>query len=137
MTPNCVDGFADTVLCDGRKHVAEGLVPMDMTPPEIPGRHASRRTLLGPDGDDIAGDLVRPLRWLSRPGIIVFKKYCWNSEGHFRNARDFPWTVPLGHAVLMVVPGVLLAAINGSGRLSSRCARSRGYSRRSRSGRPC
>ncbi len=44
-------------------------------------------------------------------GIIVFKKCCWNTEGHYRNARDFPWTVPLGHAALMVVPGVLLAAL--------------------------
>jgi arylsulfatase A-like enzyme len=41
-------------------------------------------------------------------GILVFKKYCWNSEGYFRNASDFPWTVPLGHAFLMLVPGVMV-----------------------------
>ena len=45
-------------------------------------------------------------------GILVFKKYCVNAEGHFRNARDFPWTVPVGHAVLMIVPGALIAALN-------------------------
>jgi len=45
-------------------------------------------------------------------GAVVVKKYFWNSEGHFRSARDFPWTVPVGHAVLMVFPGVLVAAVN-------------------------
>ena len=45
-------------------------------------------------------------------GILVFKKYCWNSERYFRNARDFPWTVPLGHMILMVVPGVVVAVTN-------------------------
>jgi arylsulfatase A-like enzyme len=44
-------------------------------------------------------------------GILFFKKYCWNSEGHFRNARDFPWTVPLGHVVLLMAPGMLLAVV--------------------------
>ena len=45
-------------------------------------------------------------------GALLFKKYCWNSEGYFRNARDFPWTVPVGHAALMVVPGVVVTAVN-------------------------
>ena len=38
--------------------------------------------------------------------IIVFKKFCWNPEGYYRTARDFPWSVPVGHAVLMVIPGL-------------------------------
>ena len=45
-------------------------------------------------------------------GILVFRKYCWNSEGYFRNASDFPWTVPLGHAFLMLVPGVMVGLIS-------------------------
>jgi arylsulfatase A-like enzyme len=44
-------------------------------------------------------------------GILIFKKYCWNSEGYFRTASDFPWTVPLGHAFLMLVPGVMVATL--------------------------
>ena len=44
--------------------------------------------------------------------IIVVKKLCWNPEGHYRIARDFPWSVPVGHAVLLAVPGVLLAAVS-------------------------
>ena len=34
--------------------------------------------------------------------ITVLGKYCWNRDGYFRNARDFPWTVPAGHAALLV-----------------------------------
>jgi arylsulfatase A-like enzyme len=45
-------------------------------------------------------------------GIIVLKKYCWNSEGYFRTASDFPWTVPLGHAFLMLVPGVMVVVLS-------------------------
>ncbi len=111
MTPNCVGGFADTVLCDGRKHVAEGLVTMDMTPPEITGRHASRRAFLDPTATILLAISFGLCGGFLDVGIIVFKKCCWNNEGHYRTARDFPWTVPLGHAALMVVPGVLLAAI--------------------------
>jgi hypothetical protein len=41
--------------------------------------------------------------------IIVLKRFFWNPEGHYRTARDFPWSVPVGHAVLMVIPGVVVA----------------------------
>ena len=32
--------------------------------------------------------------------IIVFKKYFWNDLRNFGSGRDFPWSVPVGHAVL-------------------------------------
>jgi hypothetical protein len=44
--------------------------------------------------------------------IIVLRKYFWNPEGYFRTARDFPWTVPLGHALLLLIPGLVVAAVN-------------------------
>ena len=44
--------------------------------------------------------------------IIVFAKYCWHPEGYFRTARDFPWTVPTGHALLLLIPGLVVGAIN-------------------------
>ncbi len=45
-------------------------------------------------------------------GIILFKKVCWNKEGYFRTGRDFLWTVPVGHAVLLMIPGLLVAVVN-------------------------
>jgi arylsulfatase A-like enzyme len=55
-------------------------------------------------------------------GITLLSKYCWNRDGYFRNARDFPWTVPVGHAVLLLVPGLVLAALScrARGRISLR-----------------
>ena len=44
-------------------------------------------------------------------GVILFKKLCVNPEGSFRSARDFPWTVPVSHAALLVIPGVVVAAV--------------------------
>jgi arylsulfatase A-like enzyme len=44
--------------------------------------------------------------------IIVLRKYCWNPEGFFRTARDFPWTVPAGHALLLLVAGLVVAVMN-------------------------
>ena len=45
-------------------------------------------------------------------GLIVFKRLCLNPEGAFRSPRDFPWTVPASHAILLTIPGVVVAAVN-------------------------
>jgi arylsulfatase A-like enzyme len=43
--------------------------------------------------------------------IIVFRKFFWNGLKNYANAADFPWSVPVGHAVLLLVPGVLLGVL--------------------------
>jgi arylsulfatase A-like enzyme len=55
-------------------------------------------------------------------GIILFKKFCWDKEGYFRTGRDFLWTVPVGHAALLMIPGLVVAAVNRlrPGRISLR-----------------
>ncbi|MGC8639073.1 MAG: sulfatase-like hydrolase/transferase [Isosphaeraceae bacterium] len=57
-------------------------------------------------------------------GLIVLKKLFWNEEGYYRNAADFPWTVPLGHAVLTLALGlfVALASVIRPKRVSLRTA---------------
>ncbi len=49
--------------------------------------------------------------------ITVLAKYWWNEEGYFRNARDFPWTIPAGHAALLLIPGIVVAVIGRSQRV--------------------
>jgi hypothetical protein len=49
-------------------------------------------------------------------GIILFKRACWNPEGYFRAARDFPWSVPLGHAVLLGIAGLVVATFGSARR---------------------
>src|SRR5262245_52926775 len=44
--------------------------------------------------------------------IIVFKKYCWNDIRSFGSGRDFPWSVPVVHSILLLTLAVPLAAIN-------------------------
>jgi arylsulfatase A-like enzyme len=45
-------------------------------------------------------------------GVIVFRKVFWNREGYFRTGRDFFWTVPVGHGLLLLIPGLIVAAVN-------------------------
>ena len=45
-------------------------------------------------------------------GAIVTKKLTLNKEGSYRSARDFPWTVPVGHVVLSLVPAATLAVVS-------------------------
>jgi arylsulfatase A-like enzyme len=42
---------------------------------------------------------------------IVLKKYFGSDLKHFEMAYDFPWTVPVGHVVLLALPSALLALI--------------------------
>jgi arylsulfatase A-like enzyme len=43
---------------------------------------------------------------------MLYKKYWWQDQGYFLSGRDFPWSVPLGHTVLLLIPGVVAAAVN-------------------------
>ena len=45
--------------------------------------------------------------------FIVFKKFLWNGLKNYANAHDFPWTVPVGHVALLLIPAALLAVVNG------------------------
>jgi arylsulfatase A-like enzyme len=44
--------------------------------------------------------------------IMFVKKYCWNELKTLGSGRDSAWSVPLGHVILLVVPGVIVAAVN-------------------------
>jgi arylsulfatase A-like enzyme len=43
--------------------------------------------------------------------FIVFKKHFYNGLKNYANAHDFPWSVPVGHVVLLMIPGLLLALL--------------------------
>ena len=69
--------------------------------------------------------------------LMLFKKLYWNDEWIIRFGRDFPWTVPVAHAVLLLIPGMVLAVLSGASTATLLTARGRGCSRHSRSGVPC
>ena len=123
--------------CDCRRTSRRDLALMDKIPPEIPaGRPPHRTHVASPMATILLAISFGLCAGFLDLGALLFKKYCWNSEGYFRNARDFPWTVPVGHAALMVVPGLVVIAVNRFRPRSAVAAqRDRGSSRRSRSGR--
>ncbi len=41
--------------------------------------------------------------------LMLFKKLYWEDEWIVRMGRDFAWTVPVAHAVLLLVPGTVIA----------------------------
>ncbi len=43
--------------------------------------------------------------------IIFFKKVFGDGQRHYGNGVDFPWIVPLGHVLLLLIPGLLLALV--------------------------
>src|SRR5262249_3180080 len=43
--------------------------------------------------------------------VMCFVKSFWDQDGYFRTGRDFLWTVPVGHAVLLIFVAVLLAVV--------------------------
>src|SRR5262249_519252 len=44
--------------------------------------------------------------------VMLAKKIFLDEDGYFRSGRDFPWTVPVGHVLFLMIPGVMVAAIN-------------------------
>jgi arylsulfatase A-like enzyme len=43
--------------------------------------------------------------------LVICKKYWWSDLGHFESARDFTWSIPVAHVILLLIPGLLLAAM--------------------------
>jgi arylsulfatase A-like enzyme len=45
--------------------------------------------------------------------LMLFKKFYWSDEWILRSGRDFPWTVPVAHVLLLLlIPGLAIAAVN-------------------------
>src|ERR1700733_205652 len=85
---------------------------MDSTPPETAARRSPSGIVLSPTGAILLAISFGLCAGYLDLGFILFKRLCWNAEGYFRTARDFPWTVPVGHAVLLLIPGVVVASVN-------------------------
>jgi arylsulfatase A-like enzyme len=44
--------------------------------------------------------------------MMIFKKLYWSDLRYFGSGRDFVWSIPVVHVVLLLIPAVLMAAIN-------------------------
>ena len=44
--------------------------------------------------------------------LMLWRSTFWHDDVPVRIGRDFPWTVPVSHAFLLLFPGVMVAALN-------------------------
>jgi arylsulfatase A-like enzyme len=44
--------------------------------------------------------------------LMLVRKSFLDEDGYFRTGRDFLWTVPVGHAIFLMIAGVAVAAVN-------------------------
>jgi arylsulfatase A-like enzyme len=86
---------------------------MDETLPETAQQSAPDQTRLSPLSIVLLAMSFGLFGGYLDLGVLLFKRFFLNPEGSFRSARDFPWTVPVGHVALMIVPGLVVATING------------------------
>ena len=57
-------------------------------------------------------------------GAIILAKHGIHSSPYYRLSRDFPWTVPVSDLAIVMVPGLVAAAMNRlrAGLVSARAA---------------
>ncbi len=92
--------------------VLAGIAPMDSTPTKTADRRPPARVPLSPMGAVLLAISLGLCGGYLDLGVILFKSFWLNPEGSVRCARDFPWTVPVSHAILLAIPGVVVAAVN-------------------------
>ena len=85
---------------------------MESTPTEAGARRRPSRIPLSPTAAVLLAISFGLCGGYLDLGVILFKRFCLNPEGSFRGARDFPWTVPVSHAVLLMIPGAAVGAVN-------------------------
>jgi arylsulfatase A-like enzyme len=85
---------------------------MENTSPE-PGAHCGpSRILLSPTGTVLLAIALGLCGGYLDLVVMIFKKYWWNDLRYVWSGRDFPWSVPVVHAVQLAVAGVLVAFVN-------------------------
>ena len=94
------------------KDKAVGQVPFDTPPPKRAARRPPSRVPLSPTAAVLLAISFGLCGGYLDLLFMLFKKFCWDQEGFLRSGRDFPWTVPVGHAVLLLIPGVVIAAVS-------------------------
>ena len=85
---------------------------MDTTPPEPGTRREPSRILLSPTGTVLLAIALGLCGGYLDLIVMTFKKYYLNELRYFWSGSDFPWSVPVVHAVLLAIAGVLVAVVN-------------------------
>ena len=89
-----------------------GQVPVDTPPPRRGAGSLPSRVPLSPTAAVLLAFSFGLCGGYLDLSFMLFRKFCWDQEGFIRSGRDFPWTVPVAHAVLLLIPGAAVAAVN-------------------------
>ncbi len=83
-----------------------------MTTMEAPARRAARGVAVSPGSAVLLAVSLGLCAGYLDLVFMILGKYFWNSVRYIQSARDFPWTVPAGHAVLLLIVSLVIAAVN-------------------------
>ena len=108
--PEQPDERADRILGDGPEDHARVPVLMDTLPPKPTSSRSGSRIPLSPAGAVLLAIMFGLCGGYLDLFLMLFRNLWWVDDGSSEIGRDFPWTVPVAHAVLMLIPGVLIAA---------------------------
>jgi arylsulfatase A-like enzyme len=87
-------------------------MPTDKSLPDSAIRHGPTRVHLSPRDTILLAIAMGLCGGYLDLIILVFRKYLWNDLRYYWSGSDFPWSVPVGHAILLSVPGMLVAFVN-------------------------
>ena len=108
---------------ESKSESPEARVPAGSRPSQRTTRHRPTRIALRPTAAVLLAISLGLCGGYLDLFLMLFKKFYWKDEWILRYGRDFPWTVPVAHALLLLIPGIVIAALcYGWGRDWSRCA---------------
>ncbi len=85
-------------------------MPSDVPPPNAAARRPPRPIPLRPAAAVLLAISFSLCGGYLDLSLMLFKALCWGEEWFLRIGRDFAWTVPVSHAVLLLIPGIVIAA---------------------------
>jgi arylsulfatase A-like enzyme len=88
-----------------------GFASVDVTPSQPVSRKGSDQPRLTPIYALVLSISCGLVGGYVDVAIIVLKRCFWNGPKNYGHGSDFPWTIPIGHAVLLLIPGIVLATI--------------------------
>jgi arylsulfatase A-like enzyme len=91
---------------------AVGQVSVDTPPPKRAARRLASRVSLSPGAAVLLAIAFGLCGGYLDLTFMLFRKMCWDQEGFVRSGRDFLWTVPVAHTVLLLIPAAAIAAVS-------------------------
>jgi arylsulfatase A-like enzyme len=85
---------------------------MDALPPESASRRSASRNPLSPMAAILMAISFGLCGGYLDLVLMLIQSLWWTDDVPKRIGRDFPWTVPVGLALLLLVPAVMVAAVN-------------------------